>query len=130
MVDHYKDQSVVAVVFVRYFNLEMMPGIVAVTLGIGITTWLLLRLMDSILLNLKQNMAERKLILVAFFMILICYCIRFAGAVVVYFLNLSILNLYVKHEGDYLLFATFYWLLVEFVPICFLYCVHYHNFSI
>ena len=87
MVDHYKDQIAVAVVFVRYFNLEMMPGIVAVTLGIGITTWLLLRLMDSILLKLKQNMAERKLILVAFFVILICYCIRFAGSIVVYFLH-------------------------------------------
>ena len=115
--------------FARYFNLEMMPGIFAVTIGISILTWLLLRLMDSIILKLKQNAAERRLILTAFFIILICYSIRIGGSLVVYFLHISILNLYINNVGQYLLFATCYWLLVEFVPICFLYSVHYKNFS-
>ena len=106
-----------------------MPGIVAVTFGISILKGLLLRLMDSILLKLKQNSAERKLIIVVFLVIIVCYCIRFAGSLVVYCLKTQILEVYQSHIGLYILFATCYWILVEFTPICFLLFVHYRNFS-
>jgi len=129
-VDYYKAENKDLFVVVRHLNLEMMPGIVAVTLGIGITTWLLLRLMNSIVFNLQENTAERKLILMTFFVILICYCIRFAGSIIVHFLFPSILKLYVQHQVHYQIFATCYWVLVDFLPIFFLFCVHYRNFSI
>ena len=83
--------------YIERYNVEMMPGIVAIAVSFSITTWLLLKLMDSILLKVKQNSHERKLILAAFFVILICYLVRLAGSIVVHLLNDLVLTYYVHH---------------------------------